>query len=79
MKGHDAYLAGLRTQAQGLPVQFHVGAPAEEISKMLGTAIVQWHLTGFDSPPGTDPASEEHFGISVAEGGQQAASWPGQA
>lgn len=30
--------------------------------------LAQWHLTGIELEPGADVASEEHFGISVAEG-----------
>lgn len=32
-------------------------------------ACLQWHLTGIELESEEDPASEEHFGISVAEGG----------
>ena len=30
--------------------------------------MLQWHLTGIELESEEDPASEEHFGISVAEG-----------
>ncbi len=56
-------------KAKGLPVQFHVGVPAQAIEQLLASALVQWHLTGIDLVGGqADPASEEHFGISIAEG-----------
>jgi hypothetical protein len=57
-------------RAAGLPVRFHVGVSAHAIEELLRASLVQWHLTGIEMPPGEeDPASEEHFGISIAEGG----------
>ncbi len=53
----------------GLPVKFHVGVSSRDVEDVLHATLVQWHLTGVGLVPGQDPASEEHFGISVAEGG----------
>ena len=48
--------------------------PSETIEELLRTSLVQWHLTGIELVAGAeDPASEEHFGISIAEGGPGAA------
>jgi hypothetical protein len=59
-------------KAQGLPVHFHIGVAAHVIEELLHSSLVQWHLTGIELGPGVeDPASEEHFGISIAEGGPQ--------
>ncbi|KAI3427093.1 hypothetical protein D9Q98_007032 [Chlorella vulgaris] len=69
MPGHKAYLNDLKQRAQNLPVHFHVGVPAHVIEEVLHSSLVQWHLTGVELEPGAeDPASEEHFGISIAEG-----------
>lgn len=54
--------------AAGAPVVFHVASPSSEVEQVLQSALVQWHLTGAESNTTSDPASEEHFGISIAEG-----------
>eukprot|EP00887_Chlorella_sp_A99_P005834 scaffold1.g5834.t1 len=68
MKGHDAYLDMLRQQAIGANVSFHISTTSDDIRNMMAISLVQWHLTGYDVKAGSDPASEEHFGISVCEG-----------
>ncbi|EFN56792.1 expressed protein [Chlorella variabilis] len=69
MPGHKDYLQDLKKRAKGLPVHFHIGVPSETIEELLRTSLVQWHLTGIELVAGAeDPASEEHFGISIAEG-----------
>ena len=68
MPGQEDYLLGLRKRATGLPVVFEVDAPSSEVGEALRTSLVQWHMTGGDADTTSDPASEEHFGISVAEG-----------
>lgn len=37
----------------------------------MHSSLVQWHLTGIELEVAEDPASEEHFGISIAEGGRR--------
>lgn len=47
-------------------VHLEISAPSDRVVEILRTGVVQWHLTGlgvFD-----DPASLEHFGISIVEG-----------
>lgn len=52
-----------------LPVNFLTNASPKQISKTLSRSLIQWHLTGIHEPKqGGDPASLEHFGISVLEG-----------
>ena len=68
MPGQEGYLSDLRERAKGLPVAFEVDAPSSVVGDALRTSLVQWHMTGGDSDTADDPASEEHFGISVAEG-----------
>jgi hypothetical protein len=46
-----------------------VGVSPQTIEEVMHTSLVQWHLTGVELEAGEeDPASEEHFGISIAEG-----------
>jgi hypothetical protein len=51
-----------------LPIKFYTSVSAEKVESVLQNALVQWHLTGVELTPGQDPASEEHFGISIVEG-----------
>lgn len=68
MERQGAYLEGLKKRASGLPVVFEVNAQSSTVASALRTSLVQWHMTGGDGDTARDPASEEHFGISVAEG-----------
>ena len=54
-------------EAVGAPIIFHVASPSSELEQVLQSALVRWHLTGAEMTT-SDPASEEHFGISIAEG-----------
>jgi glycosyltransferase involved in cell wall biosynthesis len=67
MRGHEPYVERLRKLADGLPVTFDVDAPKDVLEGALRGAVVQWHMTGADGDD-HDPASEEHFGLAVAEG-----------
>ena len=61
--------APLPQKAAHLPVHFHVGVSPQTIEEVMHSSLVQWHLTGVELEAGEeDPASEEHFGISIAEG-----------
>ena len=55
-------------RAKGLPIHFHIGVPASKVQEIMHISLIQWHLTGVELETTDDPASEEHFGISVAEG-----------
>jgi glycosyltransferase involved in cell wall biosynthesis len=61
---HQRYLAECRRLAQGLPVRFHVDAPAGELAELLETASIYWHATGYGERA---PIRFEHFGISIVE------------
>jgi glycosyltransferase involved in cell wall biosynthesis len=67
MRGHEPYVERLRKLADGLPVTFDVDAPKDVLEGALRGALVQIHMTGADGDE-RDPASEEHFGLAVAEG-----------
>lgn len=71
MPGHEEFYQILVTTVRriGLNVDFHINAHQSEIMDILSKSLVQWHLTGIDSVE-QDPASEEHFGVSVVEGMQ---------
>lgn len=64
---HMAYLAELRTQAEGLPITFHVNASQELLAKLYREAAIYWHATGLDAPLAEQPWAAEHFGIAVVE------------
>ena len=49
-------------------VDIVASAPAEVVLGFLHAARVQWHLTGAEVDAESDPASLEHFGISIVEG-----------
>lgn len=69
MPGHSKFYNKLQELARGfkLRIHFNVNADRSHIMNILSSSIVQWHLTGIDSKT-SDPASEEHFGLSVVEG-----------
>lgn len=62
------YLKGNAT-ALNLPVEFLNDATPDDIEKTLQRSHLFWHLTGIDviNDIASDPASIEHFGISVVE------------
>jgi|MDTB01.2.fsa_nt_gb glycosyltransferase involved in cell wall biosynthesis len=68
--GHEEHLQRLRNISQSpgrhAKVLFHVNAPNHVLQRVMESCEVQWHLTGLDSHP-SDPASFEHFGISIVE------------
>ncbi|KAL4444085.1 hypothetical protein ABPG75_011822 [Micractinium tetrahymenae] len=68
MPGHKEYVDKLRQRAGRLPVHFHIGVTPQKIEEVMHSSLVQWHLTGIGLEVAEDPASEEHFGISIAEG-----------
>ncbi|KAG1660007.1 hypothetical protein FOA52_009827 [Chlamydomonas sp. UWO 241] len=49
-------------------VVFLVSQPFSVILDALHTSAVQWHLTGIEFDGAKDPATLEHFGISIVEG-----------
>ena len=67
--GFDGYIEELKSLALGLPVVFKVGADNDEVGIALSSSLIFWHMTGIDEPANdeADPASMEHFGISVVE------------
>ena len=58
------YTAKLKTMSTKA-VQFLIDYKNEDLESLLTSADIIWHLTGIGKSH-TDPASEEHFGISVA-------------
>ncbi len=68
--GHEDYLKNLRRLAECATgrIQFHVSTPSERLIQLYAKSRVLWHLTGIDTSTVKDPASLEHFGISIVEG-----------
>jgi len=65
---HERYVADLRQEAAGWPIDFLLGQSAEVIQQALQSSLVQWHMTGLAAYSRNDPADHEHFGISIVEG-----------
>ncbi|KAG1661594.1 hypothetical protein FOA52_000769 [Chlamydomonas sp. UWO 241] len=69
---HEAYFQELHDLVSRLhltgSVQIINAAPTEVVNGYLLSALIQWHLTGLDTDSAADPASLEHFGISIVEG-----------
>jgi len=66
MPGHEDYAEGLKKLGEHAKVEFHFNAQRKEIHELLDRATIQWHLTGALNN-NDDPASFEHFGISIVE------------
>jgi glycosyltransferase involved in cell wall biosynthesis len=68
----EHYLRVLKKQVARLGirgrVEFMISVPPEMVTAQLRSAIIQWHLTGVEVDAEKDPASREHFGISIVEG-----------
>jgi len=67
MPGHEDYAEGLQLLGESQKVEMHFSAGESEVYDLLRRATVQWHLTGALNDE-HDPASFEHFGISIVEG-----------
>lgn len=59
-----AYTDMLKNISRSLNVKFMIDYDAQDIDLVLRNTTILWHLTGINA--NGDPASEEHFGISVA-------------
>lgn len=66
--GHEEYVEELKDLAKGYPIHFLISASETEVTETLASSTIFWHMTGIDEPTKyEDPASLEHFGISVVE------------
>lgn len=63
----EEYLAKVRAEAEGLPVQIHANAPGALVRELYGKASIYWHATGLGEDPDRHPDRFEHFGITTAE------------
>ena len=63
----EEYLAKVRAEAEGLPVEIHANAPGSLVAELYGKASIYWHATGLGEDPDTQPDRFEHFGITTAE------------
>lgn len=64
----EGFVEELREAAIGYPIELHVSVDEDKVAELLQSASVFWHMTGIEEPSGLeDPASLEHFGISVVE------------
>ena len=67
--GFESHKERLMELSAGESVIYHFGVSSDELKSLLKSCHVIWHLTGIDQTnPESDPASFEHFGISLVEG-----------
>ena len=61
------YLDAVRTEAEGLPVEFMIDASGQERDEAIASASIFWHATGLGEDAHLHPDRMEHFGISTVE------------
>ncbi|MEW6321035.1 MAG: methyltransferase domain-containing protein [Acidobacteriota bacterium] len=65
---HAGYLARVRAEAEGLPVDILTDVSADVRRDLYARASIYWHAAGFDGEGLTmEPAAAEHFGITIVE------------
>lgn len=65
--GTDGYISELKRLARGGEIFFHFDAPRLELEKLLNSASIFWHATGFGEDQESQPEKLEHFGMSTVE------------
>lgn len=63
----NSYLNHLRNISQGLPVEFIVNPPFEDLKNIYQKSKIYWHAAGYEIDQETQPEFTEHFGITVVE------------
>lgn len=61
------YLDAVRSEAEGLPVEFHIDATGAELDALYRTGALYWHAAGLGVDVRRDPVRAEHFGITTCE------------
>ncbi len=61
------YYVDVHRRAEGLPVIFHLNAPASTVREIYDSSSFYWHATGYGQSASIFPERMEHFGISVVE------------
>jgi len=61
------YIAQLRRDARGFPIEFHVNASYGEVADLYRRASLFWHATGAGENAKKFPERLEHFGITTVE------------
>lgn len=64
LKSDEPYFLGLKTKAEGLPIEFYPNCPFDQLRKLYGESRIYWHAAGFGEH---NPLFFEHFGISTVE------------
>lgn len=64
---HRAYLARVRSLAEGYPVVIHTDMARADLHALYRRASVFWHATGYGTDDGAYPEAMEHFGIVTVE------------
>lgn len=64
---NEEWIAKLKQQAQGLPIEFVINAKYYELCTMYSRATIYWHAAGYNVNEKKNPELTEHFGISTVE------------
>lgn len=62
-----SYLAMLKKNAFGFPIEFKVNIGFDELAFLYKNAKIYWHAAGFGEDLAAHPERAEHFGISTLE------------
>ncbi len=65
--GPERFVADLKQQARGLPVQIMTGVDHGALVRLMNEASIYWHATGFGTEINREPSRQEHFGMSTVE------------
>ncbi len=64
---HNSYLAKLKEQAVGYPIEFKVNAPFQQLKQAYAQAKIFWHAAGYGIDETKQPEKVEHFGMTTIE------------
>lgn len=63
----QVYLDGLRTAAEGYPIEIRPDVSGAELKSLLERSAMLWHSMGFGVDPVREPERFEHFGMVATE------------
>lgn len=62
-----AYVARLRKEAEGYPIEVRTNVSGSELKQLLGESSMLWHSMGYGVDEQTEPRRMEHFGMVATE------------
>jgi glycosyltransferase involved in cell wall biosynthesis len=63
----QAYVARLRAEADGYPIEVRTSISGDELKQLLEAASVLWHSMGYGVDEQAEPERMEHFGMVATE------------